>query len=190
MIAVNHLIKNNSLETKKDYRLFLHKQRDAIPLQRRQQASVTANSSLRMLSEPYKMVLSYASFKSEINLWSLNRMLADRQALVLPRITNNTLSLFHVTDLSLLKPNQWGILEPDPQLCPEVATSSITLSLVPGLGFDLTSHHRIGYGKGHYDRLLPTLSDHCLTWGVGFQEQASSLPIEPHDIPLSQILLF
>lgn len=68
------------------------------------------------------------------------------------------------------------------------ALKEISIALVPGVGFDLESH-RLGYGKGFYDKLLKDTL--FLKWGVGFHEQlVEKLPIEAHDVKLDAVYLF
>jgi len=110
--------------------------------------------------------------------------------LVLPRVADGEIHLYHVDHLSHLEPHSWGYLEPIPSLCRRVDLSIIKTALIPGIGFDLTTHYRLGYGGGHYDRLLADAL-HTESWGIGFAEQAvEGLPYDPGDIPLNQILLF
>jgi 5-formyltetrahydrofolate cyclo-ligase len=60
--------------------------------------------------------------------------------------------------------------------------------IVPMLGFDPKSLHRIGYGGGYYDKFLATQPDaHKI--GVCFElGKIDELPVEPHDIPLNLIV--
>ena len=91
-----------------------------------------------------------------------------------------------VTDLKTLKKSKYNILEPPKGGC----AKKIDCVLVPAVGFDM-ANHRIGYGKGHYDRYLAKQSD-VVTIGVGFKEQLTQdfLPREDHDISLSNVFLF
>lgn len=60
--------------------------------------------------------------------------------------------------------------------------------LVPMLGFDPKTLHRIGHGGGHYDRFLST-QPNAQKIGVCFdQSQFDGIPVEPHDIPLDLIV--
>jgi len=60
--------------------------------------------------------------------------------------------------------------------------------LVPMLGFDPKSLHRIGYGGGFYDKFLATQSK-ALKLGVSFDlGRVNDIPVESHDIALSQII--
>lgn len=54
--------------------------------------------------------------------------------------------------------NKWGIPEP-PVTTTNVATpGDIDLLIVPGLAFD-TNGHRLGQGKGYYDRFIAKMRD-------------------------------
>lgn len=70
--------------------------------------------------------------------------------------------------------------------CPLFPRIRLDFVLVPGVGFD-ESGHRLGRGKGYYDRLLiPVRGLKC---GVAFEEQlVDRVPIEPHDLNLDCIL--
>ena len=62
--------------------------------------------------------------------------------------------------------------------------------LMPLAAFDARGH-RIGWGKGHYDRALDRLERdrHLLKIGLAFSvQQVDAVPFEPHDRPLDLIL--
>jgi 5-formyltetrahydrofolate cyclo-ligase len=60
--------------------------------------------------------------------------------------------------------------------------------LVPMLGFDPKTLHRIGYGGGYYDRFLATQS-RVQKIGLCFDMgKLDLLSVEPHDIPLDVII--
>jgi len=155
-------------------------------------ANTQALASERLASEllphlsPYSFVLSFMSLPHEIDTFLLNENLAKQGRLLLPRVEKDLLLPYLVQDLQNdLHLGAFGILEPIPERCFPALPSVI---LVPALGFDLT-YHRIGYGKGYYDRLLAQLPS-VPTWGLGFKEQlVSCLPIEPHDMPLDHLYL-
>ena len=89
-------------------------------------------------------------------------------ALVVP-VTNFkelTLSHYLLTSTTELAENKWGILEP---LAAEpMAETAIDLILVPLLGFDKQGH-RIGYGKGFYDRFLHLCRPDVLKVGLSLE---------------------
>jgi 5-formyltetrahydrofolate cyclo-ligase len=81
----------------------------------------------------------------------------------------------------------FGTTGPDAQ----AAVVEPDVMLVPLSAFD-RSGHRIGYGAGHYDRAITRLDAlgrrPCLI-GIAFScQEVSSVPFEPHDIPLDAIL--
>ncbi|HEX4774383.1 MAG TPA: 5-formyltetrahydrofolate cyclo-ligase [Candidatus Saccharimonadales bacterium] len=60
--------------------------------------------------------------------------------------------------------------------------------IVPMLGFDLKTLHRIGYGGGYYDRFLANLPE-ARKIGACFElGKLDHIPAEPHDIPLDAII--
>ncbi len=167
--------------------------RQALLLKRKNISShrrAEASQSILQKFEDAEKVLSFSSFGSEIDLWTLNRILASRGSLYLPRIEGTILVPYRISDPDRqLVRTDYGIFEPDPNLCSKASISEIHLILVPGLGFE-PNGFRLGYGKGHYDRWL---KDHPYvpTIGVGFEEQrVDTLPLDPWDIPVKSLCLF
>lgn len=181
-------MKGGRLSDKKNLRIDLKNLRLSLSEKRRVKAASDLFSSLIPLLSPFSSILSFASFQSEIEMGAFNLYLAKEGRLLLPRMEGDFLEIYQVSDLSKqLASNSFGLLEPIPQLCQKV--ENIEVVLVPALGFD-KNHHRIGYGKGFYDRFLSALP-HALTIGVGFKEQlVDKLPIEETDYPLSELHLF
>ncbi len=174
-----------------ELRIALHEKLSSLRVERKAAASLDACLFLiKHLQDSSFKVLSFASKPFEINLWPLNRWLAEQNRLLLPKIENNQISIYEVSSLKELKLSSVGIQEPCPTRSLKVESlEDCPLILVPGLGFDL-SNHRIGHGKGHYDRFFSEFSE-GMKWGVGFQEQkCESLPIEDHDLALDKILFF
>ena len=64
---------------------------------------------------------------------------------------------------------------------------SIELVVVPGMAFDKQGH-RLGRGKGYYDRLLPKLTN-AYKLGVCFPYQyIEEVPTDEHDIRMDEVL--
>lgn len=60
--------------------------------------------------------------------------------------------------------------------------------IVPALGFDPRTLHRIGYGGGYYDKFLAT-QPKAKKIGVCFETgKIRHIPTEPHDIPMDIIV--
>lgn len=169
--------------------------RNAIPIERRQEASSKLNSQLYPLLDSYRSVLSFASKPDEIDLWTINRQLAEAKRLLLPKVVGDVLEIFAIEDVETqLALSLFSVLEPIPERCQRISLDSIECILVPGLGFD-SEMRRIGYGRGLYDRFLTVvkaIAPSVLTIGVGFHEQlvSTQIPAEPHDFPVDQLYFF
>lgn len=180
------MLKENPL-LKSDLRKHFLLVRKSLSRKRRFLASLEITK--KILALPFKNILSFSSFGSEISLTFLNSVLAKQNRLFLPKVEEKTLGVYAAfgSDLSkLLLPSSLGMKEPNPALCEKGDLFKVDLILVPGLGFD-RKNHRLGYGKGYYDKLLEKSPPAI---GVGFKEQLTdSLALDPWDIPLSKTLL-
>lgn len=162
--------------------------RAQIPLTRREEAAKKLVQFAKANMIPSN-ILSFSSFGDEIDTQAINHWLIQQGALLLPRVEGSDLAIYRVKDPQDLLLSPLGILEPNPRKCTKIDPEMIHTALVPGLCFD-ESHHRLGYGKGHYDRLLNKLSN-SLFLGVGFQEQKTlQLPHDPWDVALQGTLFF
>jgi 5-formyltetrahydrofolate cyclo-ligase len=77
--------------------------------------------------------------------------------------------------------DEWGI--PVPQESLRVPTTKIQVVFVPLLAYD-SSGHRLGFGKGFYDRFLSSLDQSVIKVGLSFFPAEEAIPTEPHDVPL------
>lgn len=173
-------------------RSYWRKIRKNIPEERRNEAAVKVYEYFFKNLKPEDKVLSFFSFGNELSTKKLNYCLANKHQLYLPKIVNSHLLIFKVhspNDQCSL--NKWGIYEPIEASCSQVPLSHVNMIIVPGLAFD-SKNHRLGYGKGFYDKLLVNLSSTATTIGLGFSEQFSKepLPAETHDVSLDSVLFF
>jgi 5-formyltetrahydrofolate cyclo-ligase len=106
----------------------------------------------------------------------------DKQP-VIPKVgENHSLEHFLLTDQTPLKENLWGI--PEPQSGITVTPQQIDVVFVPLLVFDKRGH-RVGYGKGYYDRFLAQCPESTLKVGLSFFDPVSRIEdINRHDIAL------
>ncbi|HYC85318.1 MAG TPA: 5-formyltetrahydrofolate cyclo-ligase [Chryseosolibacter sp.] len=105
-----------------------------------------------------------------------------------PRINNETslLDNFYFEGLHQLQNNTWGI--PEPKQGIPTPTEKIDLVLVPLLAFDSTGH-RVGYGRGFYDKFLATTRKDCRKIGLSFFPPVESIDnIHPHDLALDMVV--
>ncbi|WP_457641399.1 5-formyltetrahydrofolate cyclo-ligase [Persephonella sp.] len=130
-------------------------------------------------------ILLYYPHKNEVSTLPLIEELllkADKK-LLLPKVNGDEIIPIPITDLSSLKKGYAGILEPDGISYP---VEKIDIVVVPAIAFDINGH-RLGYGKGYYDRLLKKIKGLKVGFAYDFQI-VDKLPAEPHDIPVDLIV--
>lgn len=133
----------------------------------------------------------YHSMADEADTRALIRgALASGKQVCMPVIEGESgdLKLVEVTGIDNFEPGPFGILEPPAAGRKYVAPESIDLAIVPGIAFDRQGH-RLGFGKGYYDRLLAVLEKKpvpALALAFGFQ-LVERIPTLPHDIRMDLI---
>jgi 5-formyltetrahydrofolate cyclo-ligase len=126
------------------------------------------------------------SFADEVDTHQFITWAFEHQKqVVVPKITNDRISIHKITSLSECIPTTRGILEPQNDVN-KISPQDIDVYIVPGLAFDVEGY-RLGYGKGYYDQLLSQTT--APTIGIAYTDQLTyKLPREPHDIPVSHII--
>lgn len=159
----------------------------------RQRQGLAADECLRLSLLAQQNLIATDAFDAAgiIALYSAirNEVLTDKlfaaanaagKQTVYPRMCGDHLEFVPVDALCDLVPGRMGV--PEPHDGPELALSEVDLMVVPGVGFDL-SGHRLGYGRGFYDRLLGDLEQRPLLVGLAFEQQVvARLPRDPHDV--------
>lgn len=105
-----------------------------------------------------------------------------------PAVCGHHMVFRTVERIEELREGAFGLLEPCSTGVDHQADEA-DLIIVPGVAFDL-SGHRIGYGKGFYDRFLPHpgRTAHLVGLCHDFQLVESRVPIDVHDIPMEIIV--
>lgn len=106
----------------------------------------------------------------------------------IPKVNSKTGALenFYFEGLHQLSTNEWGIQEPKQGIPTE--PEKIDMVLVPLLAFDKQGH-RVGYGKGYYDKFLITCRPDCKKIGLSlFTVEGKIENISETDIRLNQCL--
>lgn len=123
--------------------------------------------------------------KDEVQTHSFIEKWSKQKEIILPVVTGDILELRLYTGSADLQTGAYGIAEPTGALFTDYAT--IDLAVIPGVAFDL-SGHRLGRGKGYYDKLLPQLTT-AVKAGLCFPFQVvKEVPTEPFDIPMDIII--
>ncbi|GAA4003244.1 5-formyltetrahydrofolate cyclo-ligase [Hymenobacter fastidiosus] len=107
----------------------------------------------------------------EPTLWPIiqeiwRQQLPVRLAVPVVQPDGHTLRHFELTPETELVTNRWGI--PEPVQVPEVAPAAFDAVLIPLLAFD-EQGHRVGYGKGFYDRFLAECRPDALRIGLSLE---------------------
>lgn len=182
----------SSLEpSKQELRAEARALRDALGAAYRAEASEAAAAHLEALRLPSARVALFSRRGSEIDASPLESRLERAGALVsYPRVSGHDLA-FAAAFQRALVPAGFGLLEP-PADAPSVEAEDFDWILVPGLAFAASTGHRLGYGKGYFDRTLGALlaqPKRPLFVGYAFQVQVvERLPTRPHDVPVDLLI--
>ncbi len=128
---------------------------------------------------------AYMDFKKEVMTRDLiEKALEMGKTVAVPRVEGADMVYYEIKDFSTLKSGYFGIMEPDGG---KVCTREEGFLLVPGVAFD-PARHRVGYGKGFYDRFLAAHPGFT-TVAAAFEFQLfDAVPFEETDI-LPQMLV-
>ncbi len=106
--------------------------------------------------------------------------------LIFPKVEKNTSQIIpYLTDKkSTFLASDWGILEPMDDTSVRLNPTDIDLIFIPLLAVD-TQGHRVGYGKGFYDRFLAQAKPDVIKIGLGLAELIEPIDdLNPYDIAL------
>ena len=128
-------------------------------------------------------ILMYHSLPDELDTRRFLKKWKDHKKFFLPRVNGVNLELLPY-DESRLEIGSFHIEEPQGNETHPV--EEIEVIIVPGVAFDRKGH-RLGRGKGFYDRLLQNAK--ATKIGVGYEFQlVDDLPTEPHDVKMNMII--
>ena len=134
-------------------------------------------------------VLLYFALPDELDLSALvDDALKAGKTVALPRFDperNHYLAAVVLDPEADCRGGRFGIREPSAEAA-ILPLNQLDLVLVPGVAFDRCGH-RLGRGKGFYDRLLePVRGIKC---GVAWDHQVDlEFPVEPHDVPMDCVV--
>ncbi|MBN8554504.1 MAG: 5-formyltetrahydrofolate cyclo-ligase [Deltaproteobacteria bacterium] len=131
--------------------------------------------------------LLYAPIQNEISTEPLYAELKSHQKKIyFPRIEKEKINFYQVSDWSELKKSSYTI-EPS-EKSTKLSTSEKVVVVVPGIAFSRFGH-RIGFGKGFYDRYL---NEHPEFFRIGFgydiQILMNDWKIDSNDESMNQII--
>lgn len=98
-----------------------------------------------------KVVAFYLPIKSEVDTRKMIELVMKEKEVVVP-VTNDHVEMVKFTGFEKLKKGKYGVLEPKEKI---PTSREPEVIIIPGACFGLCMH-RIGYGKGYYDKYLRT----------------------------------
>ena len=105
---------------------------------------------------------------------------------VYPRVNTDNITMSFYTETETVATNKWGIAEPLPFNL--VEPSNIDTILVPLIGFDQVGH-RIGFGKGFYDRYFENYPADRNRIGISYFEPIPKIEdTHEFDVPLTHCI--
>ncbi len=139
-----------------------------------------------------KTILFYASFDGEVETFEMMKRaqkFGKKIALPVIELSGREIRPALVTKLEEdLEEGPYGIKQPRHDRAEFLDLKEIDLCVVPGVAFD-KKNHRLGRGKGFYDRFLKNLPRDTPRVGLAFDFQiVDCLPHQDHDIPVSRVI--
>lgn len=135
----------------------------------------------------YKVIMLYSALPDEVPTQTLMAALvAQGKTVLLPRVINEKdMELHRYTGPQDLQAGAYGIMEPTGERFTD--HEAIDVAIVPGMAFD-TEGHRLGRGKGYYDRFLSHVPylykiGLCFSWQI-----VDCVPCDEHDIVMDEII--
>ena len=134
-----------------------------------------------------RTVLLYHSLPDEPDTHDFVERWAREKTVLLPVVVGEDLELRPYTSPASLATGAFSIQEPQGEAFTQY--SQIDLALIPGVAFD-PAGHRLGRGRGYYDRLLanPAFA-HVTKVGICFPFQlVPNVPCEEHDVRMDIVI--
>ena len=174
---------------KKELRALVRQHKQQFTQQQLGELSLSIIARIKPLLRDAQTIVAYYSLNDEVCTHSLiDELLAAGKTVYLPKVVSDEeMVLCHYTGPNSLQQGAFGIMEPVG--APISTNTTIDVVLVPGMAFD-DKGHRLGRGKGYYDRFLSTLANpRPRLIGVCFDfQKVDFVPTEPCDISVDVVV--
>lgn len=174
--------------TKKELRIKYKALRQAMPIEEAEEKSLAIANKLLTLDIwdkiYYHLFLTMETQKEVHTDYILHILQGKDKEVIVSRSDFESCSMVHylLTDNTKLAISTYGIPEPVEGI--EVPSNKVDVVFVPLLAFD-SKGHRVGYGKGFYDRFLMECKPDVIKIGLSFFEAEEELiAVNPTDVPL------
>jgi 5-formyltetrahydrofolate cyclo-ligase len=134
-----------------------------------------------------RTVALFAALPGEPDLAALWLQAAGK-TVCYPRVAGEVMEFYSVDSHDELAQGAWKVREPVPEPSRRIREPEIDLICVPGLAFTADGH-RLGRGRGYYDRFLAHVEFCAQKVGVCFESQVlPAFEMLPHDHPVDLLL--
>ena len=133
-----------------------------------------------------KVVMLYCALPDEVPTQGvMAELVAQGKTVLLPKVLDGaTMELRCYQGPQDLREGAYHIMEPTG--APFTELSRIDIALIPGLAFDAQGH-RLGRGKGYYDRFLSAFKGQTIGVCFDFQKVAE-VPVDAHDVSVDRVV--
>ena len=160
--------------------------------QQKQHAAAEASAVICKLKgnthfQQARTLLLYSALPDEVPTQELlDELVAEGKTVLLPRVVSDTeMELRRYTGVKDLQVGAFGILEPTGERFADYET--VDVAVVPGMAFDQEGH-RLGRGKGYYDRFLPKIPQ-AYKIGICYPTHLLDLvPTDEHDLLMEEVI--
>ena len=130
----------------------------------------------------YHIFISISKYNELDTSYIINKLKSEKKNIIVPKILNNELVHIAINDHTEFSINEYGIKEPNNGN--SFIIDNLDLIFIPLLAYDLEGH-RVGYGKGYYDRFLKLTNKSSLKIGLSFFDPINKIQdIDDNDVKL------
>jgi 5-formyltetrahydrofolate cyclo-ligase len=184
----NKIIKMNKTELRQKYKA-LRNSLSENELEEMSLAVANKIVELPIWEKNYFHIFLPITEQNEVNTEFILHLLSGKdKEIILSKADFETRKMTHflLTDNTKIKKNKYNI--PEPLNGIEVPSTKIDVVFVPLLAFD-KSGHRVGYGKGFYDKFLSECKPGVIKIGLSFFEHEESIEgVFKDDIALNYVV--
>lgn len=148
-------------------------------------ASIWKQLEQHPLFRSSRTVFIYWSMDDEVYTPDFIRKWKDEKRFILPCVVGDELELKYFDSEQLLREGE-NFCIPEPVGEALTDYSGIDLAVIPGMAFDAEGH-RLGRGKGYYDKTLKRIAAPKIGVCFGFQF-LDEVPVDALDVPMDAVI--
>ena len=166
---------------KEELRQLIRQQKRQFTPAQLEELSLPVLDRLRPYLTETSVVMAYYSLSDEVCTHQLiDELVAEGKTVLLPKVLDDeTMELRRYQSVDDLREGTFHLMEPVGE--PFTDYGEINVAIIPGMAFDADGH-RLGRGKGYYDRFLQSVPD-IKKIGVCFDfQKVDIVPSKAHDV--------